>query len=121
MARHIAGGAYAKRIPLPRVLILGIDAARCIGAAEESELSVKPRIGAFECIHLNDSAHLPPIFSGNSGGIDFKGFNVSGFDFRAEAWRTVVGERNSVYNKLRLILRSARVENGITFIKPAGF
>ena len=82
---------------------------------------MKPRQLAPERIDLNDASHLPAIFRGNTGGINLQGLDVIGFgSLRAEARRTVVGERNSVHHKLGLMFRSARVQNGIAFIEPAG-
>ena len=66
----------------------------------------------------------PPIlrakFGGNAGGINAQGFDVIGFDLRAEAGRAIVGKRNSVDHKLRLVFRSARMEHRIAFVEPAG-
>src|SRR5580658_312379 len=103
MVRHVAGGAQAKRVLIPDVLILGIDPRRVIAAAEKSELSVKSRICALESIDLDDSAHLPAEFCGNAGGVNVERFHVIGFDLGAKAGRTIVGERNAVDDKLGLI------------------
>ena len=96
-------------------------AGRIKAAAGKSELSVKSRFCVFQSIDLDHAAHLPAKFRGKAGGINLEGFHVIGFEFRSEAWRTVVGERNAVHHKLRLIFRSARVENRIAFVEPARF
>ena len=121
MARHIARSAHAERVPFPCVLILSINSSRAISAAEESELSVKPCICALERVDFNNAAQLSAKFRGNASGINFERFGVVGFDLRAEAWRTVVGDGNSVDDKLSLIFRSARMQHRIAFVKPAWF
>ena len=121
VAGHVAGGANAKRVPLPCVLVLGIDSGGIVGAAEKSELSVKTGISAFEGIDFHHAAHLPAKFRRNAGGIDLEGIDVIGFDFRTKAGRTVVGERDAIDDELSLIFRAAWVEDRIAFVEPARF
>src|SRR5580704_18506217 len=117
---HVAGGAQAKRILAPCVLVLGTDTGRVIAAAEDDELPMESGIFVLKSSDLNDAAHLPTKFRRNAGGINREGFDVIGFgSLRAKAGRTVVGERYAVDNKLRLIFRSAWVQNRIAFVKPA--
>ena len=42
-----------------------------------------------------------------------------GFDFRPEAGRAIVCERNTVHHKLSLIFRSTRMQHRISFVEPA--
>src|SRR5271156_5312433 len=79
MAGHVPGGAQAKRILIPCVLVLGIDSGRVIGPAEKGELAMESGISALESIDLNHAAHLPAEFCRNAGGVNVDGFHVIGF------------------------------------------
>jgi hypothetical protein len=65
VARHVPGGAQAKRIPLPCVLVLGIDPGRIVGAAEQGELAVESRVWFLRVL----TSTTPPIFLPNSAGM----------------------------------------------------
>ena len=65
VAGHVAGGAQAKRIFIPCVLVLGIDPSRIIGPAEKSELPVKSGIWSLRVL----ISTTPPIFLPNSAGM----------------------------------------------------
>jgi hypothetical protein len=71
-------------------------------------------------VELDDAAHLAAVLGGNAGGVDAHGLDVVGFNLGAEAGGAVVGERDAIDDELGLILRAARVQNGVAFVEPAG-
>ena len=77
-------------------------------------------LGVAQGVDLDDAAHFASIFGGDAGGVDGEGVDVIGFDFGAEAGRTIVGEGNAIDDELGLILGAAGMEDGIAFVEPAG-
>src|SRR5262249_5147918 len=103
----------------PSVLTLRKGPAGIETATGEHKLSVQTRLPVFPCVHLDDRAHFPPIFGWNSGGVDADRLHIVGFDLRSEAWRSIVGQRNAIHNKLCLIFRITRMKDGVSLVQPA--
>ena len=70
-------------------------------------------------VHFHHAAHLAPILRRNARGINAHRFHIVRIDFRAEARRAVVRQRNAVHHKLCLIFRAARMQHRVAFIEPA--
>ena len=100
-------------------MVLGINAARGIGAAEKGELAVKSRHLISDRIDHHDATQLEAVLGGNAGGKNAHGLDVVGFDLGAKTGRTVVGERYTVHHKLSLVFRTARVKDCVAFVEPA--
>src|SRR5579862_2191919 len=81
---------------------------------------MEARLGVARCVDLDHATHLASVFGGNASSVDSDRVEVVGVDFGAKAGRAVVGQRNAVDDKLSLIFRAARMEDGVAFIKPAG-
>jgi hypothetical protein len=73
-----------------------------------------------ERVDLDDAAHLAPVFSGDSCGVDGEGVDVVGFEFGTQAGGAVVGERDTVNDELSLIFRAAGMKDGAALVEPAG-
>src|SRR5664280_3733231 len=70
-------------------------------------------------IDLDDAAHLPSVLGRNASGVNAHRLDIVRFNLGPGTWRTVVGQWNSVDHELRLVFRSARMEDSIAFIKPS--
>ena len=116
----VAGGAEAEGVVSPGILELGESAGGVEAAAGENDLAVEAGLRVAQRVDFDDAAHVASVFGGNSGGVDGEGVDVVGFDFGAEAGRTIVGERDAVDDELSLILGAAGMEDGVAFVKPAG-
>ncbi len=119
-AGHAAVGAHAERVLPPDVLRLRESSAGIKTSAGYNYVSVKSGRNVSLRIHFDHAAHLSSVLGGKSRGVDGHRVHVIGFDFRPEAGRAIVGERNSIHNELRLVLGPARVQDGISLVKPSG-
>ena len=81
---------------------------------------MKAGLGILQGVDFDNAAHFAAVFSGNAGGVDAERLNVVGVNGGAEAGRAIVGERNTIDDKLGLVLGTARVEDGVAFVEPAG-
>ena len=120
MRRHVSRCAATHSVVSPGILNTGKGARGVEGSAGKNGLSVKPRLGVVERIDFNDPTHLPPVFGRNAGGVNGERVNVIGLDLGAKTGGTIVGKRDAVDDKLRLIFGTTRMQNRIAFIKPAG-
>ena len=80
---------------------------------------MKAGLRVTESIDLDHATHFPAIFSGEPRGVDAHRIDIVGANLRPEAGGAIVRQRNAVNHELRLILRAARVQHGIAFVKPA--
>src|SRR5579863_2379715 len=106
---HVAVCAHAQIVLAPPVLHRSECARRVKAAAGQRELPMKTLSRVLQSIDLNNAAHFASVLSRDSCGINAHGLNGTGFNFWAEARRTVIGERDSVHYKLGLIFRATRV------------
>ncbi len=119
MARHAPAGAGSEYIRAPRVLALGKSGGRIETASGKHNLPVKARLRVAQRVHLNHAAHFPSIFGRKPGGVDPDRLHIVSFDLRPEARGSIVGQRNSIDHKLRLILRVARMQDGVALVEPS--
>ena len=70
-------------------------------------------------IDFDHAAHLASVLGGKARGVDRHRVDIVGADLRTKAGRTIVGQRNAIDHKLRLILGAARMQHGIAFVEPA--
>ena len=120
MRRHVPRGAATHGVVSPGVLGAGESARGVEASAGKNGLSVKPGLGVVECIDFNDPTHLPPVFRRNAGGVNGERVNIVGLDLGTKTGRTIVGKRDAIDDKLRLIFGTTRMQHRIAFIKPAG-
>src|SRR6185437_4605634 len=119
MAGHTAGGGCAKSIPAPHVLQLAIGGSSIIASSGKYKLPVQSGIGLPPRIEFNDTTHLSAIFRRETCGIDTHGIEIVGLDFRSEAGRAVVSERNTIDHELRLVFGTTGMQNSISFVNPS--
>src|SRR5208282_6406041 len=112
--------AGSKRVPPPAVLAPSCGASRIEAAAGEHHLTVKTWLSVLECVDFNHSSHFSSVFRRNACGVNAQRLQVVSVHGRSEAGRAIVGQRDAIDYKLRLILRAAGMQDGIAFIEPAG-
>ena len=120
VVRHAAAGAAAERILAPDVLPLRERARRVEAAAGKHDLAVEARLRVLKGVDLDHATHFSAVLRGNARGVDAHRLHVVGFNLRSEAGRAIVGQRDAVDHKLGLIFRTARMQDGIAFVEPAG-
>ena len=117
---HAAAGAAAQGVFAPDVLSLRKGTGGGEAAAGEHGFPVESGLRILECVDLDHPAHFSTVFGRNPGGVNAHRLNIVRFNFRTKARRTVVRQRNPIDHNLCLVFRTARMEHGIAFIKPAG-
>ena len=115
----VAACAHAESILAPNVLTFEECGGRIVTAPREHGLAVKAGSRILRCIELDDPSHFAAVFRGNARRIDRYRVDVVRFEFGTKAGRAVVGERDSVNDKLSLIFRSTWMENRIAFVQPS--
>jgi hypothetical protein len=102
------------------VLALCECPTRAEAAAGKDHLAMEAGLNILQSVQFHDSTHFPAVFGGDAGGKDGHGYDIVGFNLRAEAGRAVIRERYAIDDKLRLVFRTAGMEDGVAFIEPAG-
>ena len=116
MVRHAAAGAGTERIFAPDVLPLRESGDGVKAASGKHCLTVETRLWIFERIHFDHAPHLSAIFRRKAGRINTHRLHVVRFNLRSEARRAIVRQRNAIHHKLCLILRAARMQDGIALV-----
>jgi hypothetical protein len=80
---------------------------------------VKATLGVLERVDLNDPAHFSAVFGRKARRVNGQGLNVVCLDHRPKTGRAVARERDSIHDKLGLILGLARVQDGVALIEPS--
>jgi hypothetical protein len=119
VASAASAGAGSDGVFVPCILTTGKGAGGVEASTGGDQIAMETGLLILKRVELDDAAHLAPILGGNAGGVDAHRLHVVGFNLRAEAWGAVVGERNAIDDKLRLVLRASRVQHRVAFIEPA--
>src|ERR1700755_917981 len=79
---------------------------------------MQPGISATLRVEFRHTAQLAAILCGKTSRVDAEGREIVGPYLRAKAGRPVASERKTVHHELRLILRTAWMQNSVALIQP---
>ena len=72
-----------------------------------------------QSVDLNHASHFSAILGWDTRRINAQRLHIVRVDSGPEARRAIVSQRNAIDHKLRLVLRAARMQHGISLIQPA--
>ena len=112
-------GAPAHRVAFPPVARANRSADRVEAAAVDGCARVAARLALHFRDDVDDAAQLAAVFGWITGGHHAQRLHVVGIQIRQERRRSVVGQRNTVNQVLRLVLAAPRVQNAVGLDDPA--